>query len=286
MYTSQRKTAGQRKLFFSSAIAVALMVILSGLVCRSQGTKIPPITPPPQPTPKPRPAPTPKKPTVVATSDNTGAAVAPGGAGGSYSGSHLGAPDWELRNPDPQRWTLHPKKGSLLIQTPNGSLSDSKSLKNWLIFNKALPADDFEIIVEASIQMQGAGNYVAIALFADDQNYLFVDFQGDDVCGIRRTPYFSKVFQGKATSLAGEQRCGGVAAQPERIFLKIERQEDTYSGFYAYEDQPTTVDQIKWGRIGSLPWINFHGKLVLLAANYREAPEVAAEFYSVLIRKK
>ena len=289
MYTSKSKAAGQGwLLFFFAAIAVALMVVFSGLVCLAQGgTKLPDVKDPfPDKTTKPKPTPTPRKQTVAPTVDKRADAVAPGGAyfSDGFSGSQLG-PDWKLMNADAQRWTMQPKKKSLLIITQTGTLSDSKNLKNWLILNRDLPADDFEVIVEASIQIQGAGNQVTIALYGDDQNYLWMVFQGDN-SWIRRTPYLGKCFQGKNTYFAGGSKGDGQAQQPERIFLKIEREENQYSGFYAYADQPTSVDQIKWIKMGTLPWINFHGKLVLYAANYQGAPEVAAEFYSVLIRKK
>jgi hypothetical protein len=189
-------------------------------------------------------------------------------------------------NGDPQRLALQPNKKSLLIIAQTGLLTDSKTLKNYLMLNRDLPADDFEVIVEASLQIQGVGNAAGIALFGDDQNYLWVGFQGDQWGGnIARTPYFSKVFQGKGTNFTGERRFG-LASQLEHIFLKIEREENQYSGFYAYADKPMSIEEIPWAKMGTLPWISFHGKLMLAAANYQDAPEVSAEFYSVLIRKK
>lgn len=202
-----------------------------------------------------------------------------------FSGSQLG-PDWKLMNGDPQRLALQPNKKSLLIIAQTGLLTDSKTLKNYLMLNRDLPADDFEVIVEASLQIQGVGNAAGIALFGDDQNYLWVGFQGDQWGGnIARIPYFTKVFQGKGTNFTGERRFGP-ASQLEHIFLKIEREENQYSGFYAYGDKPISIEEIPWAKMGTLPWISFHGKLMLAAANYQDAPEVSAEYYSVLIRKK
>ena len=288
MYTSHSKTAGQGwALFLFAAIAVALMVVSSGLVCLAQ-KHLPDVKDPfPDKTSKVKPTPTPRK-SPTPTPDKTVAPVAPGGAYGSYSGSELVAPGWEMRNPDPIRWTMQPRQKSLLIQTQTGTLSDSKNLKNWLMLNKDLPVDDFEVVVEASIQIQGIGNQVVIALFVDDQNYFAVTFQGGNYYGgIKRVPYFGKRFQGKdITYFGGGTKGDGPARQPERIFLKIDREGSQYSGSYAFVDQPATIDQIKWEKMGTLPWINFRGRLVLYAANYQDAPEVAAEFYSVLIRKK
>lgn len=215
--------------------------------------------------------------------------VKPPAAGAAFSegfaGSKLPA-DWKLMNPDEQRWTLQPNKKSLLIITQNGLLTDSKNLKNYLLLNRELPADDFELIVEESLQIQGAGNYAGIALFSDDQNYYWLDFQGDPWGGnIARTPYFCKIFQGKATNFEGERKFGH-AEHPEHIFLKIEREGNQFSGSYAFADKPMGVDEVPWVKLGTLPWINFHGKLMLAAANFQDGPEVSAEFYSVLIRKK
>lgn len=203
----------------------------------------------------------------------------------SFSGTQL-APEWKVVNGDAQGWVLQTKPKSLLIITHSGSLKDSKNLKNWLLLSKALPADDYEVIVEAAVQIQGVGNSVGFALFGDDQNYFWVDFQGDAWGNnIARTPYFSKEFQGKSTSLSGERRFG-TTTDPEHIFLKIERQGNQYSGFYAYADKPMKIEEIPWVKMGTLPWINFSGKLALVGVNYQDAPEVSAEFYAVLILKK
>jgi len=202
-----------------------------------------------------------------------------------FAGSKLAA-DWKLMNADEQRWTLQPNKKSLLIITQNGLLTDSKNLKNYLLLNRELPADDFELIVEESLQIQGVGNYAGTALFSDDKNYFWLDLQGDPWGdNIARTPYFSKIFQGKATNFGGERRFGR-ASQLEHIFLKVEREGNQYSGYYAYTDKPTGIEEIAWVKLGTLPWINFHGKLMLAAANFQDGPEVSAEYYSVLIRKK
>lgn len=202
-----------------------------------------------------------------------------------FSGSRP-APEWKLEHQDAQRWTMQPKQKSLLVITQTGALKDSNNLKNLLILSKELPGDDFEAIVEASIQIEGVGNYVGLALFSDDHNYFWVGFQGDNYYGEpNRTPHFTKVFQEKDTDFAGEARRGR-ALQPELIFLKIEHEGNQFSGFYAYADKPMKAEEVSWVKLGTLPWINFHGKLALVGANYKEAPEVSAEFHSVLIRRK
>jgi len=174
-----------------------------------------------------------------------------------------------------------------MIQTCTGSLSDSKSLKNWLVLKRDLPADDFEIVVEASIQIQAVGNYLSMALFQNDQNYFAIQFQGDSWGNnIRRGPHFYKVLEGKTTEFGGQEKGFGLAVHAEHIYMKIERQEDNYSAFYAYVDKPAKADEIQWVKMGTLPWINFNGKLALLAANYQDGPEISAGFHSVVIRNK
>jgi hypothetical protein len=82
------------------------------------------------------------------------------------------------------------------------------------------------------------------------------------------------------------------ASSSNDVYLKIGRDGNEYSGYFANMDdpeKPENVDQIQWTKLGTLPWIRFQGKLALCAVNSTEAsvsPEVAANFYSVLIRKK
>jgi hypothetical protein len=93
------------------------------------------------------------------------------------------------------------------------------------------------------------------------------------------------MFQGKGTNLTGERKYG-VASEPEHIFLKLERETNQYGGSYAYVDKPMKLEETQWAKLGTLPWINFRGKLALVGANSKDAHEVSAEFHSVLIRKK
>jgi tetratricopeptide (TPR) repeat protein len=205
----------------------------------------------------------------------------------SFSDSYL-APEWKMVNPDAQRWTLQPKNKSILIITQSGSLSDSKNLKNWLILRRDLPTDDFEVIVAASIRIQNVGNELGVALFSNDQNYIYVKYSGESGLDIKRTSHFGRVFQGQGgNSVFDGKFTFGSVQQVEPIFLKIDRGGNEYSGSYAYADKlGQSVDDVKWVSMGTLPWINFEGKLVLFAANFQGAPEVAAEFYSIQIRQK
>ncbi|MFL5070660.1 MAG: TIR domain-containing protein [Xanthobacteraceae bacterium] len=195
--------------------------------------------------------------------------------------------DWKMMNADPNKWTLQPAQKSLLIVTQTGSLADPKNLKNWLILDKDLPTTDFEVIVEASIQIQGRGNNVSAALFQDEQNYIWIGLSGDKASYLSRAPRFLQRSQGKVTSDLFGENSNGAAQAPERLVFKINRTANQYSGFYAYGDQSANTDQIAWKNLGTVAWINFKGKVVLSAANSQDGyPEVPAEFHSVRIRTK
>jgi tetratricopeptide (TPR) repeat protein len=215
---------------------------------------------------------------------NLAALNAPKASNAYFSDDFIGTAltrDWTMMNPDPKKWTIEPGKKSLLIVTQTGT--SSKDTKNWLTLNKELPSGDFEVIVEASFQIQGVGNYISVVLWADDQNYIGVGFSGDPWgSNIARTLHFSELFEGKRSSFDGERRFGQAQA-PEHIFMKIDRKVNEYSGYYAYGE---SVNQISWSKMGTLPWINFRGKLGIVAANMSDdAPAVAAEVQSVVIRK-
>jgi len=194
--------------------------------------------------------------------------------------------DWKMMNPDPNKWTMQPEQKSLLFATQTGALSDTKNLKNWLVLEKDLPTTNFAVTVEASIQMQGTGNYIFAALFQDDENHILIGLTGwPSLLG--RTPFFSQRSQGTdAANFLGEDR-NGAAPGPERIFFKIDRTANRYSGAYAYADQAASADQLTWKMLGTVTWINFRGKLVLGAAKTKDtSPQIGAEFHSVLIHKK
>ena len=192
---------------------------------------------------------------------------------------------WTVMNPDPRRWTMQPEKKSLLIVAQTGVLSDSKNLKNWLVLNKDLPSGDFEATVEASLQIQAVGNYALAGLFADDRNWFALIFSGDPWGGnIVRRVHFGHMSEGTLNEFQDDPHRFDVARQPERIFLKFERSGNQYSGSCAFANEAKD-GELQWFKIGTLPGINFTGKLVLAAANSQDAPQIAAEFYSVLIRK-
>jgi hypothetical protein len=154
----------------------------------------------------------------------------------------------------------------------------AKQGKNLLILDRQLPDDDFEVIVAASLQGQADGNRIVMTLFNDDGNYFYLGLHRENY-NQRNGTYFQKYFQGKQTGTFNAQTAN-------HLYLKIDREGNEYIGYFANFDpaKPDNIDQIQWTRLGSIPWIRFQGKLALCAAG--APPEVSAEFYSVLIRKK
>jgi hypothetical protein len=197
-------------------------------------------------------------------------------------------PKWKLVNPDPARWTMEPRRKAIMIITKKGPCLDMKDGKNLLLLDKQLPSGDFEVIVKASAKFQGHGNEIALILFNDELNYFWLPLQ-NRYPGALHPPAtfvdFQKVFQGQVSGTFS-------ASSSNDVYLKIGRDGNEYSGYFANMDdpeKPENVDQIQWTKLGTLPWIRFQGKLALCAVNSTEAsvsPEVAANFYSVLIRKK
>jgi hypothetical protein len=179
---------------------------------------------------------------------------------------------------------MQPKDKSVMIISQKAPCFNMKEGKNILLLEKQLPADDFEVIVEASATLEGDGNQVAMGLFNDDVNYIWIQLQYFSAIQ-NPTPdrvYFQKLFNGQWAGSYESLSTG-------HVYLKIERNGNDYSGYFANVDvkNPANVDQIQWVKLGTLPWIHFQGKLGFCAAkSSAEAADVSAKFYSVLIRKK
>ena len=181
---------------------------------------------------------------------------------------------------------MQPARKSALIITQKGPCPNTKEGKNHLILDKQLPSDDFEVILKASALFQGAGSYIAMALFGDEANYFRAVLEQEDppCCNNSRfAAYFQRMLRGQIT---GSFR-GNVGGTDE-VYLKIDRVVNQYSGYYATNDpaKPVSADQIQWTKLGTLPAVGFQGRLALCAANFQDAPEISAEFYSVVIRKR
>jgi len=206
----------------------------------------------------------------------------------TYYSYSFGAPqlgrEWRVVNPDPARWVIEPRNQSIMIITHLGPCPSMKDGKNLLLLEKQLPTDDFEVIVKASIQLDD-GVRLAMVLFNDEANYFWMTLERGSYNlpgNAYKFAYFQKIFQGQ---LAGSYR----AESGDHVYLKIDRDGDEYTGSFASID-PTkleTPESIQWTKLGTLPWIRFQGKLALCAVNaWGNPPEVAAQFYSVLIRRK
>jgi len=191
--------------------------------------------------------------------------------------------DWKFFNQVEDHWTMQPKQKSLLIETQRAPCVSAETGKNFLVYDRPLPADDFEVVVRASADFQAIGNQIGAALWSDDKNYFWVTFESDYAYGsLQRRSYFQKVSQGQvAGSFARD------IGPSKEIYWRIVRDGNQYSGFFAAVDPANTFDpaKIPWVQLGTLPGIRFTGKLALCAINYADgAPELGAEFYSVTIR--
>jgi hypothetical protein len=210
-------------------------------------------------------------------------AAASGAYSSAFDQNDLGK-EWKILNPDENRWTMQPKRKSIMLITQKGGCPDTKDGKNQLVFDRDLPADDFEVIVKVATHFQVRGSYLAIALIRDEANYFRLVFQSEiDSYGRGHVFYFQKLFQGQLT---GSYRADVGAAQD--AYIKIERDGNEYTGSYALIDpaKPAAADPLQWINLGTLPWIRLQSKLLLCAANFEDAPEVSAEFFTVAVHRK
>ena len=205
-------------------------------------------------------------------------------------------PAWQLNTPDPLRWKYQVDTNTLLIVTQKGSVRGAdQSLKNQFVLNKVIPEDNVEVIVKASIQIQGQQNSLSFVLWEDDDNYLEIGFKGfKHGYNVRRSPFFTKELQGQRNKIEAATKGHGGVQAPEIVYLKIDRRGNKYSGYYAYgnDSVETTLDTLEWVEIGTHAWIDFKGRPALWADNGTgthygsgASPEVPAEFDYVLIRK-
>jgi hypothetical protein len=212
------------------------------------------------------------------------AAPATGGAYSAAFDQNDLPKEWKLVNPDENRWTMQPKRKSVMLITQKGSCPNLKDGKNQLVLERSLPSDDFELIVRVTSHFEVPGSMLAANLVRDEDNYFSLQLYSDNYLGqTRHAVYFAKRFQGQDT---GHYRADVEGARD--AYLKIVREGSEYSGSYALIDSatPATPDKLKWVSLGTLPWIHLQPKLVLCGANYADAPEVSAEFFSVTVGPK
>jgi len=226
-----------------------------------------------------------------------------------FSGDKL-KPHWKILDPNPGKWTLQPGKNSLLIITEKGSIAGSnRNLKNQFVLDLGMPKGNYEIIVKASMQIQGTGNTISIGLFRDDDNFLELSYWGrpssnigfpDGVVDVDfyRTRMFVKEERGKRFAFMKETTppSKGPSISPQTFLLKIERDGNQYTGSFAFLNParpPQPIDDVSWIKVGTHAWIDFDSKFSLWARNIPgnivgkgPPPEVAAEFDFILIRER
>jgi TIR domain len=220
-------------------------------------------------------------------------------------------PYWKVLDPNPSKWTLQSNKSSLLIITERGSISgSSRNLKNQFVLDRSMPKGNYEVIAKASFQIQGTLNSISIALFRDDENFLELSYWGQPTSDtlfsgdlvhydFYRTVSFVKEEGGqrKLLTVPKDKAAKGPSDSPRPLLLKIERDGNQYTGYYApfspARPPQNYIDDVSWLKIGTHALIDFDGKLSLWANNgnaniYQKGPppEVAAEFDFVLVRER
>jgi len=251
---------------------------------------------------KPEPGPSPK----------TASPVIPGAAKApffeDFSGNPLN-PRWKILNHNPSKTAIQPEKGTLLIVTESGSIAGTATnLKNQYVLDLSLPKGNYEVIAKASLQIQSTHNSISLGLYKDDDNFLELIYWGSPSTDTKfsdgvdndfyRTVSFVKEELGRRAAFSTEKRpdARGPRKEPWHFLLKIERNGNEYTGYFARfptDRPPQNIDQLRWYKLGTHAWVDFDGKLSLWARNGNSTihgkgrpREVAAEFDFVLFREK
>ena len=258
---------------------------------------------PKESTPKAKPpAPAPQ----AASSAIPGAANAPFFE--DFSGNQLD-PRWKIINHNPGKTALQPAKGTLLIVTEKGSIAGAATnLRNQYVLDWALPKGNSEVIAKASFQIQSTLNSLSLGLFKDDDNFLELFYWGRPSTDARfsdgvdsdfyRTVSFVKEERGRRAGFSSEKRADsrGPRKEPWHFLLKIERNGNEYTGYFARfptDRPPHSIDQLRWNKLGTHVWVDFDGKLSVWAKNGNSSihgkgrpRETAAEFDYIMFREK
>ena len=208
--------------------------------------------------------------------------------------------DWKILSENKEKWGIDEDKNRLVILTEPGSISQGdKNLKNQFILQKALPKGDFEIIVGTSFQIKNQNNYINIALFEDDDNFLGFGYWGKPHgYNVWKYSYFSKEQNGEAQVLTGPDRGAYADPGPQNIYFKLTRSGGDFVVHIAFADHEATrenLPDVRWEKkLMRHTWLNFEGKLSLWASNTNQGvystdtsivPESAAAYNFIWVKK-
>ncbi|WP_416307720.1 hypothetical protein [Neptunicella sp. SCSIO 80796] len=205
-------------------------------------------------------------------------------------------PDWQILQPDPNRWALQSAESSLLIVTQKGHMAGKEnSLRNQFILSHNVPDENFVMETRVSLPIQHQKNGVSMGLWQDADNFLQIGYFGfPHGYNVARQPYFNKELEGQANQQKVDiDRIGGVK-KAESIYLRIERTGNKYIGSFALPNDSDQPEQpLKWRTIATHAVPKFSGRPAIWADNQDGkvyslntsiSPEVPAEFDYLSIR--
>jgi len=171
-------------------------------------------------------------------------------------------PLWSWVREDASHWSLTAAPGNLQITTQEGGLfADSNNQNNILIADA--PVGDFQISTEVTFNPIENFQYAAIQVYQDDDNFIQLNW-AYVVNGTKID--LDKEIDGTVTSSQVP------APLTSTIFLRIERLENVYTGYYS-------VNGSDWTQVGQHTASLTNPKVSLAAANNLSGvAEIPADF--------
>jgi hypothetical protein len=204
-------------------------------------------------------------------------------------------PGWQIKQPDNHRWALQSAESSLLVVTQKGSVwGKNQDLRNQFLLNYTMPEGDFVLETRVSIPIQHQENGASIALWQDADNFLQIGYRGfPHGYNVRRSPFFLKEIAGRNnTTESGIGRTGGVKTA-ETVYLRMAKQGNKYTGYYALPENGVEYDALKWQIIATHAIPGFISRPALWADNNdgevyttgnSVSPEVPVEFHYLSVK--
>lgn len=185
--------------------------------------------------------------------------------GDEFNGTTLMS-SWSWVREDSANWSLTAKPGYLHIVTQPGSLLTSANNNKNVLLRHAPPGN---YAISTQVQFRPTAEYQSAGLlvYQDDDNYLWVGREYDSEIG--NAIYF---VQEQAGAVIGKNYAV-VVPEEGKAFLKIERTNKRYVGFYS-------ADGTHWLKLGKhVVGDSFSPKVGLLAGNGdKGAPATNANF--------
>lgn len=171
-------------------------------------------------------------------------------------------PGWEWENENPAKWTFI-NDGWLQIIGEHDALLGENRQSNLLWH--PLPSGDFIITVHLKTKPFENFQQAAIFIYEDAENYITINRVYCSPCATGGNGFYMDY------KIAGETGNYNVATEAEDVYLRLESQDNTISGYYA-----TELDN--WQRLGRFGNFFQFKKVGIGVSNVRAANDVVGQF--------